>query len=201
MKKIINYTLFLFALISCKYVSAQPFISNETVSILKLSIQFNIVQKTYVPNQSSYFDTHALAMATLQERYDRGFNYVRHELHKVLNLKLLNEENRNYLQSFIEARMSYWKSYSNVNLANSSEVKNCIDNIIDIYKLRPSIINEIELLKSCNNELTRIKYKDPDNYIYSKRYKAIAIVIKQLENCPHDNIKNLSWEKTELEMR
>ena len=179
-------------------VTAQNVITYEKTNILSLSIQYNITQSRYSANQSAYFDSYTLAMASLQERYDMGYYYVKSELSKVINLKLVNKTNSTYLDFFKKARMPYWKSISNADLTKNEVVQSCIDNIVDLYKINPSIVDELKLLQSCNNELSRIKFKDPDNYIYSRRYKSIAMVLLELENCPIDKIKSLSWEQTEL---
>jgi hypothetical protein len=76
----------------------------------------------------------------------------------------------------------------------------CSKSIFQIYDYEP-ILSELKLLQSCNAELQRIKMQDPNNYIYSKRYKALSAVLQKLETCPPEEIKTLSWEKTELEMK
>ena len=182
-------------------VTAQNVITYEKTNILSLSIQYNITQSRYSANQSAYFDSYTLAMASLQERYDMGYYYVKSELAKVINLRLVNKENNSYLESFKKARMSYWRSISNADLTKQDVVQSCINNIVDIYTLNPSLVDELKLLQGCNIELNRIKYKDPDNYIYSKRYRAISSVLFELENCTRDKIKSLSWEQTELLMK
>lgn len=158
------------------------------------------MQNNYLPNSSQYIDPYYMSMAMMQERYDRGYNYVRSEIEKVINLKLINKNNISLLETFKNKRMPLWRSYSNADLTKENVVQDCINGIVDIYKFR-DIIAEIKLLQSCNSELNRIKARDPDNYIYLKRYKAISITLNNLENCNSNDIINLSWEKTELSMK
>lgn len=191
----------IYFLLSLYITNAQTFISYEKTTILNFSIKYTIMQNNYMPNSSQYMDPYYMSMAMMQERYDRGYYYIRSELGKVLELKLINKENNDYLTGFKQARMPYWRSISNADLTKQEVVQSCINNIVDIYKLNTSIVDELKLLQSCNYELNRIKYKDPDNYLYSKRYKAISKVLFELENCTRDKIKYLSWEKAELEMR
>ena len=187
-------------LLSFNQTKAQTFISYEKTTTLNLSVKYTIMQNNYIPNSSQYIDPYYMSMAMMQERYDRGYYYVRSELEKVINLKLINKNNISLLETFKNKRMPLWRSYSNADLTKENVVQNCINGIVDIYKF-VDIIDEIKLLQSCNNELSRIKIKDPDNYFYTKRYKAIAITLNYLENCNSNDIKKLSWEKTELEMR
>jgi hypothetical protein len=179
---------------------AQTFISYEKTTILNLSIKYTIMQNNYMPNSSQYIDPYYMSMAMMQERYDRGYYYVRSEIEKVINLKLINKNNISLLETFKNKRMPLWRSYSNADLTKANVVQDCINGIVDIYKFR-AIIDEIKLLQSCNSELNRIKARDPDNYIYLKRYKAISITLNNLENCMTTDIINLSWEKTELSLK
>lgn len=198
MKKffLIYHLLFLL----CCSAFSQIVISYEKINILSLSTQYTIRQSIYNPNQAAFLDANTLAMASLQERYDKGFYFVKYELNKVINLKLLNKENISLLQTFKNKKMPFWKSISNADLSKEEVVQKCISDITEIYKFR-DIIAEIKLLQNCNNELTRIKIKDPDNYINSKRYKSISITLNNLESCKSNDIINLSWEQTELGLK
>jgi hypothetical protein len=192
---------FLLILLLNFYMSkAQTFISYEKTTIINLSVKYTFNQNKYIPNTSQYIDPYYMSMAMMQERYDRGYNYVRSELDKVLSLKLINKENLSMLERFKKNHMPFWRSISNADLTKQEVVQNCINDITDIYKFR-DIIAEIKLLQSCNTELNRIKARDPDNYIYLKRYKAISLTLDNLENCISNDIINLSWEKTELSLK
>ena len=83
-------------------------------------------------------------------------------------------------------------------LGNETNTSNIRNYCCEIYSYS-SIKNEITLLQSCQKELDRIKYKDPDNYLYSKRYQSIMKTLYKLKNCSASEIAELSWERTELE--
>lgn len=177
---------------------SQSFISYEKTNILNISINYTFSQNVYV-YANSYYDVQTSAMAAYQAKYDRGFYIVKTEYDKLMALRLINTNNIALLTEFKKVNKPFFESIKNADLTKSSDLQKCINGICAIYEYE-CIRSEIELLKSCNTELSRIKRQDPDNYIYTKRYKAIVKVLEELETCNQSEIKNLSWEKTELNM-
>jgi len=137
-------------------------------------------------------------LAVAQARYDRNASILSIEYRKLMDLKLINNENVSYLENFKNQVKSNAASWKNVDLGDTNNFSGIMNYLLQIYN-KPNIRDEIKLLKSCNVELNRIKTKDPDNFIYSKRYKTIGKVLKKLENSYSGEIKYLSWESTELE--
>lgn len=177
---------------------AQSYISFNKTEILRISVYYTITNNVYQPDYNQNSIT-VMAYAAMQERFDRNFDFIKAELTKVRNLQLINKSNQDYLTEFKRVRMPFWRSISHADLSKGEIVSHCLKYIVDIYDYS-SIRDEIKLLQSCNYELSRIKNQDPDNYIYSKRYRAISNVLLELETCNNYQIKNLSWEKIELGM-
>jgi hypothetical protein len=84
------------------------------------------------------------------------------------------------------------------NLADDNYASSWLKYITQTFKL-PSIKAEILLLQSCHNELNRIQQQDPNNYIYSIRYKSILQTLDLLKTCNTSEIQNLSWQRTEIQ--
>jgi len=120
-------------------------------------------------------------LAVAQARYDRNASILSIEYRKLMDLKLINNENVSYLENFKNQVKSNAASWKNVDLGDTNNFSGIMNYLLQIYN-KPNIRDEIKLLKSCNVELNRIKTKDPDNFIYSKRYKTIGKVLKKLEN-------------------
>ena len=196
MKKLILFTFFVVS----TGLSFSQFISFEYTQILIYSVEINYSSSSgsyepWSPNLGFYSN----AMAQLQARYDRNFNSLSKEYSKLKDLKLINYSNQSTLNNYRDERLYYIKnSISRWDLTIDSKYLQGRKYICEIYSY-PSIKNEILLLQSCQKELNRIKYKDPDNFLYSKRYQSIMKTIEKLKNCSTSEIEELSWERTELE--
>jgi hypothetical protein len=135
----------------------------------------------------------------MQARYDRNHSSLSKEYFKLKDLKLINTINQSTLNNYRAARLGWiYNATSTWDVGNDANYANIRNYCCEIYSYS-SIKSEITLLQSCQTELNRIKYRDPDNYLYSKRYKSIMKTLDLLKNCSTSEIKNLSWEKTELE--
>ena len=196
MRKLILFTFFVVS----TGLSFSQFISSEYTQILIYSVEINYSSSSgsyepWSPNLGFYSN----AMAQLQARYDRNFNSLSKEYSKLKDLKLINYSNQSTLNNYRDERLYYIKnSISRWDLTNDSKYLKGREYICKIYSY-PSIKNEILLLQSCQKELNRIKYKDPDNFLYSTRYQSIMKTIEKLKNCSTSEIEELSWERTELE--
>ena len=196
MKKLILFTFFVVS----TGLSFSQFISFEYTQILIYSVEINYSSSSgsyepWSPNLGFYSN----AMAQLQARYDRNFNSLSKEYLKLKDLKLINNSNQSTLNNYRDERLYYIKnSISRWDLTIDSKYLEGREYICKIYSY-PSIKNEILLLQSCQKELNRIKYKDPDNFLYSTRYQSIMKTIEKLKNCSTSEIEELSWERTELE--
>lgn len=173
-------------------------ISYEYSEIIEYSIKFSFSSNgTYQPYKP-YISSQNI-LATLQARYDYNYDRVSTEWGKILNLKLVNSENKKLFMELQTTINTYVKTNSsNVDWSSYTTTESWLNFITQPYQVA-SIKNEIALLQSCKVELDRIKYKDPDNFLYSKRYRSIQKTLDLLKSCGINEIKNLSWEKTELE--
>ena len=195
--------LFLFAI--CVFTSGQvqcqtnssSFISYNYREVVEYSVKFTYSSSGSYSYHTPYSTQNALA--TLQARYDYYHGIISAEYYKLKDLKLINEANQLTLQGYKNQRLNeIYEAGSNWDLGNSTNSMNLINYCCEIYSYT-AIKSELTLLKSCKQELDRIKYKDPDNYIYSSRYKSVMRTLELLRTCSPSEIKNLSWEKTEIE--
>ena len=196
MKKLILFTFFVVS----SGLSFSQFISFEYTEILiySIEIKYSSSSGSYQPF-SPDLDFYGNAMAQMQARHDRNFKSLSNEYFKLKDLKLINYSNNSTLNNYRAERLNWVKraiESSDVgNESNTSKIRNYCSAIYSY----PSIKNEILLLQSCQKELNRIKYKDPDNFLYSKRYQSIMKTLEKLKNCSTSEIQELSWERTELE--
>ena len=196
MKKIIVLFFLIFS-ISNAY---SQYISYEYTQILIYSIEIN-----YSSSNGSYqpwspdLNFYGNAMAQMQARYDRNHSILSKEYFKLKDLKLINSVNQSTLNNYRAARLGWiYNAIKSWDLGNETNTANIRNYCCEIYSYS-AIKNEISLLQSCQIELNRIKYKDPDNYLYSRRYKSIMRTLDKLKNCSTNEIEGLSWERTELE--
>ncbi|MCB9336147.1 MAG: fibrobacter succinogenes major paralogous domain-containing protein [Flavobacteriales bacterium] len=174
------------------------YLSYEYTEILvySLSITYTVSDNYYPYTRTSFY---ANSLASSQSRYDYNHNIVSTEYGRLWNLELINNSNKTILAKYkAMIKNEIDVNSTHADFSKESITQEYISFISQPFNV-PSIKDEIKLLQSCQTELNRIKYKDPNNYIYSKRYKAISKTLELLENCEPSQINNLSWEKTELE--
>jgi len=181
-------------------ITHAQFISYEYTQILMYSVEINYSNSngSYQP-WSPDWNFYGNALAQMQARYDRNHSILSKEYFKLKDLKLINSTNQSTLNNYRAARLSWiYNAIKSWDLGNESNTANIRNYCCEIYSYS-SIKNEITLLQNCQNELNRIKYKDPDNYLYSKRYQSIMKTLDKLKNCSTSEIEGMSWERTELE--
>lgn len=187
--------LSLFILFSTRGYSQYPtsHLTYEYIQILSYSINVTYSETgNYKPN-SAYGVAH-----TLQARFDQNFEIVEQEYSKLWSLELINNSNKATLNKYKSTiKVEIDTKAGHADFSNSSVTDSWVNFISQPFRIS-SIKDEIKLLQNCQSELIRIKYNDPDNYIYSKRYKSIAKTLEILENCDPSEIKKISWEYTEL---
>jgi hypothetical protein len=196
MKKLLLFTYFII-LNSLTYAQ---FISYEYTEILIYSVKINYSSSNgYYQPWSPDLNFYGNALAQMQARYDRNHSSLSKEYFKLKDLKLINTTNQSTLNNYRTQRLGWvYNTISSWDLGNETNTANIRNYCCEIYSYS-FIKNEITLLQSCQTELNRIKYKDPDNYLYSKRYQSIMKTLDKLKNCSTSEISRLSWERTELE--
>lgn len=188
-----------YLILSTNTIYAQS-LSYEYTQILLYSfeIKYSSSNGSYIP-WSPDWNIYGDALRQMQARYDRNHSILSKEYYKLKDLKLINTINQSALNNYKTARLNniykYISTWDVSNDANFAKIRNYI---CEIYSYQ-SIKSEINLLQSCQTELIRIKFKDPDNYIYSTRYQSIMKTLDKLKNCSTSEIEGLSWERTELE--
>lgn len=201
MKKFLGVTFLMSFIAFMCFSQSASFIPQKTLNVLVIIYDnsYSYSNSSYVPYSPDWGYQYS-GMAAMQARYDNAHASISREYWKLKNLELVNIYNKAYLKKFKDVRLPWVeRNIKNADITQASVYQTFIDNITEVFK-DPEISSEIKLLQSCYTELNRIKYKDPDNYIYSKRYKAICKTLSDLENCAKSQIKNLSWEGTELGM-
>jgi len=176
---------------------SSSYLSYEYTEILSYSIKITYsTSGSYKP--TTIYDIYGNALNTLQAKYDQNRKVVEKEYGKLWSLELINNSNKATLQNYKVTIKAELDAYSgSADFSKSSVTDEYISFISQPFRIS-SIKDEIKLLQSCQTELNRIKLKDPDNYIYSERYKSIVQTLDKLKTCSPSEIKNLSWEKTEL---
>ena len=173
-------------------------ISYYEISVMYLSVSISYSGSSY---SSPYFST-AKVLNTLQKRYDYYHGMVSNEWGRLENFELLNASNKVTLNNHKITIRNYFdqnNKFTHVDWAQNGQFAVELVNRISAIYNNSNIKNEISLLQSCQTELSRIKNKDPDNYLYSKRYQSIMKTLEKLKNCSTSEIQGLSWERTEIE--
>ncbi len=189
-------TFFLIYKVKAQYSTS--YISYEYTEIMAFSIEITYSSSSGFYQPYSPYISYGNALATMTERYEENHAIISKEWGKLMSLDLINLTNKSTLKQHQETISAAVKNNCKGDLGNQAYADEWIEYVTQTFKIQ-SIKYEILLLQSCQSELNRIKYKDPDNYIYSKRYKSIMKTLDLLKNCSPSEIKNLSWEKTELE--
>lgn len=190
-------SLFIIYSVQANSQYSTSYLSYEYTEILSYSIKITYsTSGSYKP--PTIYDFYGNALDVMQKRYDANRKAVSIAYGNVLNLELINKSNKAKLSKFkTEIKYEIDNNISSWDFGRRNNAEYAIEYISFPFR-DESIKNEIRLLQSCQTELNRIKYKDPDNYIYSKRYKSICKTLEMLESCSLSNIRFLSWEKTEL---
>lgn len=178
--------------------SVSYIIPEQYNEILILSVSFSYSSSgTYT--YSYPFGFYGAALETMQARYDQNHKIISKEYNKLKDLELINKTNQKTLQTYKDQRLDWiYKAGSNWDLGNQDNANKILNYCCEIYSY-PSIKKELKLLQKCETELTRLKTKDPDSYLYTPRYRAISKLLSRLADCPTDEIGNLNWESIELE--
>ncbi|MDR3713050.1 MAG: hypothetical protein P4L51_09570 [Puia sp.] len=133
-------------------------------------------------------------LSALQERYDYAHNILSTEYRKLQELELVNAYNSELLTSTRNQINAYSESYySKVDFSNYNNFSSWLKYFTSIYAV-PSVRQEIALLSAINKEMYRLKYKDPDHFYKSERYRDLGTVLSELKTIDKDSIPTLSWK-------
>lgn len=169
-------------------------------SVISYSYKISYTSGSYSSYNNNYHSESYIAN-TLQARLDANRKWLSEEYGKLKYAEFINSYNKtlhsDWLRDYEDDIRNAPRHYD---LSNNRTAESFVYEYIGKFFNISSIKAEIELLKSINGELYRIQMEDPNNYIYSKRYKAINETLKKLETCKASEIKNLSWQSTELQM-
>ena len=171
--------------ISGDYLVVLQYISNFSYSSTGVYIFSN------PSNQYGFVED---GMAAMQSRYDYNHAKCSKEYSKLRNLKLINESNKQSLDTYrstvIPNVERYVKTFDLTQEGNTNKILNYT---CKIYEYKP-IMDEINLLGAVDKELRRLYSKDPDTFYRSDRYKEMGLVLNRLATCSLDQIPKLAWE-------
>ena len=164
------------------------------LSIIQESYEFYYSIGYYTPFQPDY-KLYRNPLAALQARSDNNFHRINREWGKLTRVKLINLQNVELLNQWQNniSNYMYNSGVKYVDLSFDENARQIISYITQPLNIG-SIKNELILLQKINNELYRIKNKDPDNFYNSKRYTELGKAINELKNCDPAQINQIGWK-------
>ncbi len=195
MKKVILISCFSLVVI-CLYSQSYSVKYRETLSY---SMKIWYSSGSY-NSYNSYYGNESLTANILQARLDANRKWLSEEYGKLKYAEFVNPYNKTLHRNWLRDYEDDIRNAGHYDLSNNRTAERFVYEYIGKFFNISTIKAEIELLKSLNSELYRIQYEDPNNYIYSRRYKAINETLRRLETCDARDISKLSWQETELNM-
>jgi hypothetical protein len=170
-------------------------ITSIDLTIIEQSVNYYYINNTYNSNYGAGANGfYGNVLATKQAQYDYNYKRVSQEYGKLLRLELINIPNQTWLNKNRKIIQNYVQTNSsNVDFGNDANAESYIEYITQVYKVE-SIRDEIKLLHSINNELIRIKNKDPDNFYKSERYTELGKALSELRDCEMGGISKIAWK-------
>ena len=190
--------LMLILIISSFNANSQSYFSQRQTNVIVNITNYNFRATNYIsynPYPSySMFDAMESILSSKQKKYDYAIKILSTEIRKLRDLELINDYNNSLLETHKNrvVVLSEGKA-SQVDFSIYSNFTEMLNYVTWIYTIQ-SVKSEMNLLTSINNELYRIKIKDPDNFYKSERYKELGNVLNELKTISHDSIPNLSWK-------
>ncbi len=191
MKKIF-ITLVFFQLIFINDSYSQ--ISYEEILIINLSDDYVFLGEAYYsrdmsPNYSILSNT----LASMQARFDRGYNNVRYEWLKLKDLNMINNQTNAAVTNY-RNQVSAWFDVNGAKVDwgygdNASRVIKFITGVYDLLGVK----QELKLMKSIDKEIKRLKSVDPDGFHNSNRYKDMLNVIYEMRSCNVNEFGNIAY--------
>jgi hypothetical protein len=173
---------------SFKSIQAQQY---ATISSYELTIIYASWDYSYTYSGSSF--SYANALATLNGRYDSGYQAVNSAYAKLLDLKLINESNQSSLKSFQEKAKVQAKQLTNWNWARSENVQAALKYFNQLYDVE-SIKNEIIMLQNISKTIVQLKKYDPLYFHVSPRYQELTRAIEELRYAERSQIGDIAWK-------
>lgn len=196
-KKSTTFLSFSFVLIF-SHAKAQSYMSQSQLNVIVNITNYSYSNNFYLPYnpypQYSMTDIWGGMLQARQDRYDYAFNILKTEMNKLKNLELVNDYDAALLNNTRNQIIAYTQqNFTKVDLSIYDNFTSWLNYFTSIYSVA-SVKQEITLLKSINAELNRIRYKDPDNFYKSDRYKDLMNALSELKTIDKDSISSLSWK-------
>jgi len=189
MKKIIYFLLFI---LQIKTANAQNSDNlNLLVAINSPNYQFiGLVYKT-----SSGIDMNSMRdlLETKTGQYEYGMRLVVSEIKKAQALTLINKYNNVTLKNFQDKLSVASNNFASWDFSLPQNVNKALEFVTWIYTVE-SIREEINLLHLVNDEIVRLKDRDPDNFFRSNRYAEMKLVLSKMKDCNYSQFKDIKME-------
>lgn len=167
---------------------------NLIIAINSSKYEFvGIIYKPYQPAYSPDFNSMRDMLRRKTEQYQHGLNIVVTEIKKGEALKLINKYNNDILSEYQSKLKKASDSFSGWDYSLPQNVNKALEFITWIYTVK-SVRDEINLLQLVNNEILRLKAKDPDNFFRSKRFDEMKLVLSKIKDCDTDKFEDLKME-------
>jgi hypothetical protein len=188
-----RYLFFVFVFSFTLIGYSQSYISQVYMTAVSYSIKIRYSSAGYSYSKP-YTSVQHYAQATLQARYDYNHQWCSNEYYAVKNLTLVNNMNRSILTNYKNQRLPWvYNAIKTWNLGVDQNAYKIINYCSEIFNYQ-YIKDEISLLKAINSEIIRLKNSMPEKFHLSSRYKELAIVLSELNQCSSRDISSLAWK-------
>jgi hypothetical protein len=176
--------LIIILLLAISGYTQQPVATPEmftSVSNSKLYPYIDGIYKPYKPSVSPDFKSMTNALTARKARYEYAHNIITTELEKLQKLTLVNKWNKGFLEDN-RALINDWmdKNYAHADVGIEENFNTVLDYVTSLYRIE-SIKAELQLLNSIQQEINRLRQKDPETFQHSERYEQIKSALVKLQ--------------------
>jgi len=153
--------------------------------------QYNIQD---IPNSNVDVNSLNNGLQSRGNAYQSGVDQINYAYNRLMDMKLYNKENIKSLSIYQEAVKNERYKFAKTDFSLQNNLNSWLTFINEYREWKP-IKDELDLLSSLFEEISRMKVSNPENYTSSNRYKEISEILNILETCQTKDIYNLRWKK------
>lgn len=169
------------------------YISSTDITLINLSINYEYnSSKTYVPYYP--YGNYGSVLSTLQGRFDRNWKILSQEYGKLLNLKLINKSNKEYLKKARPKIAAYIDAHSGPADFSRSDVFNSWLKYITQIANNPNVKNELLMLQQIKYAIAKLKNDYPHDFHKKSRYIELGKALEELRNASPSKIPDIAWK-------